>query len=82
MERGKHDKTILTSSEDFYENRIADLQERLAFANETASKLKTEVNKYNRWISEIQAAAQDRLDEKDKYIEKLEKTIIELAVRR
>lgn len=79
---GKHDKTIITSSEDFYENRIADLQDRLAFANETASKLKAEVNKYNKWISEIQAAAQDRLDEKDEYIKKLEATIVSLAVRR
>lgn len=79
---GKHDKTFVSGSEDFYENRIADLTERLAFANDTVSKLKTEVNKYNRWISEIQAAAQDRLNEKDEYIKKLETTIIELAVRR
>ena len=60
---GKHDKTIDMSSEEFTNNRIKDLEARLAFANETNSKLQTEVSKYNRWMSEVEAAAQDRITE-------------------
>ena len=60
---GKHDKTIDMSSEEFTNNRIKDLEARLAFANETNSKLQTEVNKYNRWMSEVEAAAKDRITE-------------------
>ena len=60
---GKHDKTIDISSEEFTNNRIKDLEARLAFANETTSKLKAEVSKYNRWMSEVEAAAKDRIIE-------------------
>ena len=60
---GKHDKTIEMSSEEFTNNRIKDLEARLAFANETTSKLKAEVSKYNRWMSEVEAAAKDRIIE-------------------
>ena len=60
---GKHDKTIDMSSEEFTNNRIKDLEARLAFANETNSKLQTEVSKYNRWMSEVEAAAKDRITE-------------------
>ena len=60
---GKHDKTIDMSSEEFTNNRIRDLEKRLAFANETTSKLNAEVSKYNRWMSEVEAAAKDRIIE-------------------
>ena len=60
---GKHDKVIEKSSEEFLQNRIKDLEKRLAFANDTNSKYNGEVNKYNRWMSEIEAAAKDRITE-------------------
>jgi len=60
---GKHDKVIEKSSEEFTGNRIKDLEARLAFANETNSKLQAEVSKYNRWMSEVEAAAKDRITE-------------------
>ena len=59
----KHDETVRRSSEEFTQNRIKDLESRLAFANETNSKLQTEVSKYNRWMSEVEAAAKDRITE-------------------
>ena len=59
----KHDETVRRSSDEFTQNRIKDLETRLAFANETNSKLKNEVNKYNKWMSEIEAAAKDRITE-------------------
>lgn len=59
----KHDETVRRSSEEFTKNRIKDLESRLAFANETNSKLQTEVSKYNRWMSEVEAAAKDRITE-------------------
>ena len=37
---GKHDKTPLTSSEEYLHNRINDLEARIVFVNETNSKLK------------------------------------------
>lgn len=60
---GKHDKVIEKSSEEFLQNRIKDLEKRLAFANDNCSKLSGEVNKYNKWMSEIEAAAKDRITE-------------------
>ena len=60
---GKHDKVIERSSEDFLQNRIKDLEKRLAFANDNCSKLSGETDKYNKWMSELEAAAKDRITE-------------------
>jgi uncharacterized coiled-coil protein SlyX len=78
---GKHDIRTVTSSEEHLQNRIKDLEKRLAFANETNSKLKAELSKYNKWMSEIEAAAQDRLAEKDAHIAQLEAKIVKLVTR-
>ena len=78
---GKHDIRTVTSSEEHLQNRIKDLEKRLAFANETNSKLKAEVSKYNKWMSEIEAAAQERLAEKDAHIAQLEAKIVKLVTR-
>ena len=78
---GKHDMKMVTSSEEHLQNRIKELEKRLAFANETNGKLKAEVTKYNKWISEIEAAAQDRLAEKDEHIAQLEAKIVKLVTR-
>ena len=78
---GKHDMRTATSSEEHLMNRIKDLEKRLAFATETNSKLKAELSKYNKWMSEIEAAAQDRLEEKDAHIAQLEAKIVKLVTR-
>ncbi len=78
---GKHDIRMATSSEEYLQGRIRDLEARLAFVNETNGKLQKEVTKYNKWISEIEAAAQDRLAEKDTYIAELEAKIVKLVAR-
>ena len=78
---GKHDMRTATSSEEHLMNRIKELEKRLAFANETNSKLKAELSKYNKWMSEIEAAAQDRLAEKDEHIAQLEAKIVKLVTR-
>lgn len=78
---GKHDIRTATSSEEHLMNRIKELEKRLAFANETNGKLKAEVSKYNKWMSEIEAAAQDRLAEKDEHIAQLEAKIVKLVTR-
>lgn len=76
---GKHDMTIIKSSEDFYENRIADLQDRLAFANETVSKLKEEISKYNKYVNEIQSAAESRITALEAENAKLRGKIVKLV---
>ena len=78
---GKHDMKMVTSSEEHLQNRIKELEKRLAFANETNGKLKAEVSKYNKWMSEIEAAAQDRLAEKNEHIAQLEAKIVKLVTR-
>ena len=78
---GKQDIRTVTSSEEHLQNRIKDLEKRLSFANETNSKLKAELSKYNKWMSEIEAAAQDRLEEKDAHIAQLEAKIVKLVTR-
>ena len=78
---GKHDIRTVTSSEEHLMNRIKELEKKLVFANETNGKLKAEVSKYNKWMSEIEAAAQDRLAEKDEHIAQLEAKIVKLVTR-
>lgn len=72
---GKHDK-----SGDYEAARIEELEARLKFAEEAADDLRKQVAKYNRWMSEIEAAAAEKIAEKDARIAKLEATIIRLAV--
>lgn len=60
----KHDAVIAKSSEEFMENRIKDLESRLAFANETIKKLQEQCGRMSKWASEIEANAQDKLEKK------------------
>jgi uncharacterized protein YlxW (UPF0749 family) len=76
---GKHDIRTLTSSEEHMQNRIKELEKRLKFEQENNAKLKAEINKYNRWVSEIQANAQDKLDEKDAKIAILQGKVLKLV---
>lgn len=76
---GKHDIRTVTSSEEHLQNRIRDLEKRLKFEQENNAKLKAEINKYNRWVSEIQANAQDKLDEKDAKIAILQGKVLKLV---
>ena len=76
---GKHDIRTVTSSEERMQNRIKELEKRLKFEQENNAKLKAEINKYNRWVSEIQANAQDKLDEKDAKIAILQGKVLKLV---
>lgn len=77
----KHDAVVNRSSEEFLNNRIKDLENRLEFANETIRKLQEQCGRMSKWASEIEANAKDIADTKDDYIKSLEQTIVELAVR-
>ena len=76
---GKHDMRTPTTSEEHLMNRIKELEKRLKFEQENNAKLKAEINKYNRWVSEIQANAQDKLDEKDAKIAILQGKVLKLV---
>ena len=76
---GKHDIRTVTSSEEHLQNRIKELEKRLKFEQENNAKLKAEINKYNRGVSEIQANAQDKLDEKDAKIAILQGKVLKLV---
>lgn len=58
---GKHDKTIEASSEQFMKNRIKDLENRLAFANETIKNLQEQCGRMSKWANEIEANAADKV---------------------
>lgn len=76
---GKHDIRTATSSEEYLQSRIKDLEARLVFVNETNSKLKAEINKYNKWMSEIEAAAEDKIAELEAENAKLRGKIVTLV---
>ena len=76
---GKHDIRTLTSSEEHMQNRIKELEKRLKFEQESNAKLRAEINNYNRWVSEIQATAQDKLNEKDAKIAILQGKVLKLV---
>lgn len=68
---GKHDKTIEASSQEFLENKIKDLEKRLAFTAESNTKLIKENAKWLKWFNE-------RTSELEEEIERLQQ---EIAVR-
>ena len=75
----KHDVVIAKSSEEFMENRIKDLESRLAFANETIKKLQEQCSRMSKWASEIEANAQDAIAKKDAEIALLNEKIAKLV---
>ena len=79
---GKHDikdRIVAASSDEFTENRIKDLESRLAFANETIKKLQEQCGRMSKWASEIEANAEDRLAEKDAEVALLNEKIAKLV---
>lgn len=76
---GNHDKVIAASTDEFRDNSIKDLRERLAFAEETIKKLQEQCSKMSKWASEIEANAQDKLAEKDAQIAILKEKILQLV---
>ena len=75
----KHDAVITRSSEEFEQNRIKDLESRLAFANETIAKLQEQCGRMSKWASEIEANAEDKLTELEKENAKLRGKILKLV---
>lgn len=73
------DKVIAASSEEFTANRIKDLENKLEFANGTIKKLQEQCARMSKWASEIEANAQDRLEEKDARIKNLERAMSRMA---
>ena len=76
---GKHDKKIEASSEEFTQNRIKDLESRLAFANETIKKLQEQCSRMSKWASEIEANAEDKVTELEAENAKLRGKILKLV---
>ena len=78
---GKHDKVIAESTEEFYQNEIRNLRDKLAFCNDTISELRAQVSKYNRWMAELDANAQDEIDALKAENEQLKKAVLKAALR-
>ena len=76
---GKHDKVVAASSDEFRDNSIRDLRERLAFAEETIKKLLEQCSKMSKWASEIEANAQDEIAKRDAEIALLNEKIAKLV---
>ena len=85
---GKHDKTIVEGTTEFYEAKIQrlvnenkELKDKLAFAAENNAKLIKENAKWQKWMHQNDANAQEIIDVKDDEISMYRDTIVELAVR-
>lgn len=76
---GKHDKVIAASSDEFRDNSIRDLRDRLAFAEETIKKLQEQCSRMSKWASEIEANAEDRISELEAENAKLRGKIVKLV---
>ena len=86
---GKHDKrdaVIAHSSEEFLKNRIArlenensELKNRLAFSQETITKLQEQCGKMSKWASEIEANGEDKITELEAENAKLRGKIVRLV---
>ena len=76
---GKHDMKMVTSSEEHLQNRIKELEKKLVFANDTIKKLQEQCARMSKWASEIEANAQDKLEERDARIKNLERAMSRMA---
>ena len=76
---GKHDKVVAASSDEFRDNSIRDLRERLVFAEETIKKLQEQCSRMGKWASEIEANAHDEIAKKDAEIAVLNEKIAKLV---
>ena len=76
---GKHDKVVAASSDEFRDNSIRDLRDRLTFAEETIKKLQEQCSRMSKWASEIEANAQDEIAKRDAEIATLKERIITLV---
>jgi predicted nuclease with TOPRIM domain len=75
---GKHDiKSV--SNEEYLQGRIKNLEARLVFVNETNDELKRKVNRLNKWISELEAAAEDKVTALEAENAKLRGKILKLV---
>ena len=76
---GKHDKVVAASSDEFRDNSIRDLRDRLAFAEETIKKLQEQCSRMSKWASEIEANAEDKVTELEAENAKLRGKIVKLV---
>ena len=83
---GKHDKHIETSSEEFLQNRIEkmnnetkELRKELNFANETIKRLQEQCSRMSKWVSEVEANAEDKMTELEAENAKLRGKILTLV---
>ena len=76
---GKHDKIVAASSDEFRDNSIRDLRDRLTFAEETIKKLQEQCSRMSKWASEIEANAQDEIAKRDAEIALLNEKIAKLV---
>lgn len=76
---GKHDKIVAASSDEFRDNSIRDLRDRLTFAEETIKKLQEQCSRMSKWASEIEANAQDEIAKRDAEIALLKEKIAKLV---
>ena len=76
---GKHDKVVAASSDEFRDNSIRDLRDRLTFAEETIKKLQEQCSRMSKWASEIEANAHDEIAKRDAEIALLNEKIAKLV---
>ena len=76
---GKHDKVIATSSAEFYQAEAERQRKRAEFAEETCRQLREQIGRTNKWMNEVEAAAQDKIAEKDAKIAMLQLKILNLV---
>ena len=83
---GKHDKHIEKSSEEFLQNRIEkmsnetkELRKELNFANETIKRLQEQCSRMSKWVSEVEANAEDKITELEAENAKLRGKILKLV---
>lgn len=76
---GKHDIRTATTSEEHLLNRIKGLEKRLAFAGESNAKLIKENAKWQKRFQEHDSAAQDKIAELEKEVEKWKRKALSLV---
>lgn len=76
---GKHDKHIEASSLEFYKAEAERQRKRAEFAEDLVRQLREQVGRTNKWMSEIEANAEDKVSELEAENAKLRGKIVRLV---
>ena len=76
---GKHDRHFEPGSAEYFQAEAERQRKRAEFAEETCRQLREQMGRTNKWLSEVEANAEDKISELEAENAKLRGKIVKLV---